>query len=208
VQDEGSQLCALACADAPVEGGDERWLDLCAGPGGKAALLGALAATQGGTLDAVERAPHRARLTEKACTGLPVTVHTADGREPGLPGGYDRVLVDVPCSGLGALRRRPEARWRRQPSDIGDLTKLQRELLLSACSLARPGGIVAYVACTPNLPETLAVAADAVRKTGAELLDARPYFRGAPHLGDGPTVQLWPHRHGTDAMFCALLRVT
>ncbi|WP_018686169.1 RsmB/NOP family class I SAM-dependent RNA methyltransferase [Actinokineospora enzanensis] len=206
VQDEGSQLCALALTRPEVDGTDSRWLDLCAGPGGKAALLGALAATDGGTLDAIEQAPHRARLVEQSTAGLPVTVHVADGRDPDLPGGYDRVLVDAPCTGLGALRRRPEARWRRRPEDVGDLTRLQRELLTSALSLVRPGGVVAYVVCSPHLPETEGVVADVVRKTGVTLLDAREAFPGVPDLGEGPYVQLWPHRHGTDAMFCALLR--
>jgi 16S rRNA (cytosine967-C5)-methyltransferase len=169
-------------------------------------LLGALAAISGARLDAVERAPHRARLVEEATEGLPVTVHVADGREPGLEPGFDRVLVDAPCSGLGALRRRPEARWRRQPSDVAELTKLQDELLASALGLARPGGVVAYVVCSPHLAETEGVLARALRRGDAEALDTREYFPGVPTAGDGPFVQLWPHRHGTDAMFCALLR--
>ncbi|GAB2967117.1 RsmB/NOP family class I SAM-dependent RNA methyltransferase [Amycolatopsis acidiphila] len=206
VQDEGSQLCAVALSRVPVEGSDERWLDLCAGPGGKAALLGALAAISGARVDAVEQAPHRARLVEKATEGLPVTVHVADGREPDLEPGYDRVLVDAPCSGLGSLRRRPESRWRRKPSDVADLTKLQSQLLASALELVRPGGVVAYVVCSPHLAETEGVAGDAARRSKAEVLDAREFFPGVPQLGDGPFVQLWPHRHGTDAMFCALLR--
>lgn len=207
VQDEGSQLCALALTRPEVAGADQRWLDLCAGPGGKTALLGALAALDGRTVDAVEKAAHRARLVEQATAGLPVTVRVADGRDSGLPSAtFDRVLVDAPCTGLGALRRRPEARWRRQPSDVGDLTRLQRELLLSALGLVRPGGVVAYVVCTPHLAETIGVVADAVRRTGARPLDARESFPGVPDLGGGPYVQLWPHRHGTDAMFCALLR--
>ena len=206
VQDEGSQLCALALTRVPVEGPDLRWLDLCAGPGGKAALLGALVGFNGGTLDAVEQAPHRARLVEQVTRDMPVTVHVADGREPGLEPGFDRVLVDAPCTGLGALRRRPESRWRRQPEDVGDLTKLQRELLTSAIDLVRPGGVVAYVVCSPHLAETEGVVADVVRRTGATQLDAREFFPGVPDLGAGPAVQLWPHRHGTDAMFCALVR--
>jgi 16S rRNA (cytosine967-C5)-methyltransferase len=207
VQDEGSQLCALAMTRPPADGSDERWLDLCAGPGGKSALLGALIGISGGTLDAVEKAPHRARLVERSTEGLPVTVHVADGRDSGLPAGaFDRVLVDAPCTGLGALRRRPEARWRRQPSDVGELTRLQRELLLAAMELVRPGGVVAYVVCSPHLAETVGVVADVARRTGATTLDAREFFPGVPDLEDGPYVQLWPHRHGTDAMFCALLR--
>ncbi|WP_158890068.1 RsmB/NOP family class I SAM-dependent RNA methyltransferase [Amycolatopsis anabasis] len=206
VQDEGSQLCAVALTKAPVEGADERWLDLCAGPGGKAALLGALAGLSGARVDAVEKAPHRARLVEKSVDGLPVTVHVADGRESGLAGGYDRVLLDAPCSGLGSLRRRPEARWRRQPSDVADLTKLQGQLLASALDLVRPGGVVAYVVCSPHLGETEGVVGEGARRAKAEVLDAREFFPGVPHLGEGPFVQLWPHRHGTDAMFCAVLR--
>ncbi|MBB3050711.1 16S rRNA (cytosine967-C5)-methyltransferase [Prauserella isguenensis] len=210
VQDEGSQLVTLAAVEAPVDGTDARWLDLCAGPGGKATLLGCLAATAEHevAVDAVEIADHRARLIEKAVDGLPVTVHRADGRDPGLEGGYDRVLVDAPCSGLGALRRRPESRWRRQQSDVADLTKLQAELLESAFRLVRPGGIVAYVVCSPHLAETEGSFTTAVRRAGAETVDARELFPGVPHLGDGPTVQLWPHRHGTDAMFCGLARAT
>lgn len=206
VQDEGSQLCARALAEVPLEGSDERWLDLCAGPGGKAALLGALASVSGAHVDAVEKAPHRARLVEHAVKGFPVTVHVADGRESGLEPGFDRVLVDAPCTGLGALRRRPEARWRRSPSDVGDLTRLQSELLASALDLTRSGGVVCYVVCSPHLAETEGVVGDAVRRTGARTLDAREYFAGVPQLGNGPYVQLWPHRHGTDAMFCALLQ--
>jgi 16S rRNA (cytosine967-C5)-methyltransferase len=155
----------------------------------------------------VEKAPHRAKLVERSVDDLPVTVHVADGRESGLPpASYDRVLVDAPCTGLGALRRRPEARWRRQPSDVGDLTRLQRELLLAALQLVRPGGLVAYVVCTPHLAETVGVVADAVRRTGATPLNAKDFFPEMPGLDDSPYVQLWPHRHGTDAMFCALLR--
>jgi 16S rRNA (cytosine967-C5)-methyltransferase len=207
VQDEGSQLCAVAVTKVPLLGeSDERWLDLCAGPGGKAALLGALAGLSGARLDAVEKAPHRARLVERATEGLPVTVHVADGREPELEPGYDRILLDAPCSGLGALRRRPEARWRRQPSDVADLSKLQGQLLSSALELVRPGGIVTYVVCSPHLAETEGVVGEGARRAKAEILDAREFFPGVPQLGEGPYVQLWPHRHGTDAMFCAVLR--
>jgi 16S rRNA (cytosine967-C5)-methyltransferase len=139
--------------------------------------------------------------------GLPVAVHTADGRDPGLPAGaFDRVLLDAPCTGLGALRRRPEARWRRQQSDVAPLARLQRELLASAANLVRPGGVVAYVTCSPHLSETAGVIAQ--RPPELELIDARPYLPGVPGLGKGPTVQLWPHRHGTDGMFLALLRRT
>ncbi|MET0237398.1 MAG: transcription antitermination factor NusB [Kibdelosporangium sp.] len=207
VQDEGSQLCALALTRPTLTGHDSRWLDLCAGPGGKAAMLGALAGLSGATLDAVEKAPHRARLVQNATEGQPVTIHVGDGRDTDFePGTFDRILVDAPCTGLGALRRRPEARWRRQQSDVGDLTKLQRELLLSAMDLVRVGGVVAYVVCSPHLSETVGVVSDVVRRAKAEQLDAREFFPGVPDLGPGPDVQLWPHLHGTDAMYCALIR--
>ncbi|HZE37290.1 MAG TPA: transcription antitermination factor NusB [Stackebrandtia sp.] len=202
VQDEGSQLVALALANAPVDGDDSRWLDLCAGPGGKTALLGSIAAQRNARVTAVEVAEHRARLVDKATRGLPVEVLAADGRtfDPGV--GFDRVLVDAPCSGVGALRRRPEARWRKRPSDVDELVVLQRELLGAALRLVRPGGVVAYVTCSPLLPETR----DIVAAADAEPIDATALFPAEMALGTGPTVQLWPHRHGTDAMFCALLR--
>ncbi|MEU1980465.1 RsmB/NOP family class I SAM-dependent RNA methyltransferase [Nocardia sp. NPDC019395] len=207
VQDEGSQLVALALTRARLHGADGgRWLDLCAGPGGKTALLGALAGIDGYRVDAVEPAGHRAELVRSATRELPVEVHIADGRDSGLTAGYDRILVDAPCTGLGALRRRPEARWRRTPADIADLVALQRELVAAAWDLVRPGGVVVYSTCSPHLPETVAVVADAVRRTGAEQLDARELLPGVTGLGHGPTAQLWPHRHGTDAMFVAALR--
>jgi 16S rRNA (cytosine967-C5)-methyltransferase len=205
VQDEGSQLVALALANAPLPGPDGRWLDLAAGPGGKAGLLGAVALGRGATVDAVEVARHRADLVRTTVAGLPVTVHTADGRDPGLPAGaFDRVLLDAPCTGLGALRRRPEARWRRTEADVAPLVGLQRELLASAERLVRPGGLIGYVTCSPHLSETAGVVAR--RHATLTVVDARPLFPGVPALGDGPTIQLWPHRHGTDGMFLALLR--
>ncbi|WP_068018679.1 RsmB/NOP family class I SAM-dependent RNA methyltransferase [Nocardia mexicana] len=207
VQDEGSQLVALTLTRAPLLGPDAgRWLDLCAGPGGKAALLGALADIDGGRVDAVEPAEHRADLVRKATAGLPVSVYVTDGRDSGLAPGYDRILVDAPCTGLGALRRRPEARWRRTPADVRELTVLQRELLGAAWDLLRPGGVIVYATCSPHLPETVAVVGDLVRRTGAEQLDTRDLLPGVTALGDGPSAQLWPHRHGTDAMFMAALR--
>ncbi|WP_084505748.1 RsmB/NOP family class I SAM-dependent RNA methyltransferase [Nocardia harenae] len=207
VQDEGSQLVALALTRAELDGPDTgRWLDLCAGPGGKANLLGALAAIDGYTVDAVERSEHRAELVRRATHDLPVRVHVADGRDSGLAPGYDRILVDAPCTGLGALRRRPEARWRRRPDDLAELTALQRELLTAACELLRPGGVVLYSTCSPHLAETVAVVGDVVRRTGALELDTPALLPGVTDVGGGPAAQLWPHRHGTDAMFLAALR--
>jgi 16S rRNA (cytosine967-C5)-methyltransferase len=202
-------------AEAPLVGEDTgRWLDLCAGPGGKATMLGALVALDGGSLDAVEQAEHRAELVRKATRELPVTVHVADGRDAPLPeGAYDRVLVDAPCTGLGALRRRPESRWRREPSDVAELTALQRELLTAALRHVRVGGVVGYVTCSPHLAETHGVLSAVLRgRKDVERLDAVEVLShvgpGVADLDEGPTVQLWPHRHGTDAMFLALLRRT
>ncbi|MGA5170896.1 MULTISPECIES: RsmB/NOP family class I SAM-dependent RNA methyltransferase [Streptomyces] len=212
VQDEGSQLVALALANAPLDGPDARWLDGCAGPGGKAALLGALAAGRGATLLASEKQPHRARLVDRALAGNPgpYQVITADGtRPPWRPGSFDRALVDVPCSGLGALRRRPEARWRRRPEDLESFGPLQRALLTEALRAVRVGGVVGYATCSPHLAETRVVVDGVLKRHGgAELIDARPLMPGVPALGDGPDVQLWPHLHGTDAMYLALLRRT
>ena len=222
VQDEGSQLMALALARTPTVGADSGVsVDLCAGPGGKAALLASLLTADGASVGeslglpepvllACEPRATRASLVAHALAGRPgaFTVR-ADGRFPPLPPGrVDRVLVDAPCTGLGALRRRPEARWRRTPADVTALAALQRQLLVSALDLVRPGGVVAYVTCSPHSGETSEVL-DAVleqRGGGVTVLDARQALPEVPDLGDGPYVQLWPHRHGTDAMFLALLR--
>ena len=205
VQDEGSQLVAAALADAPLDGPDRVWVDLCAGPGGKAALLDVLATDRGAVLLALEAQHHRARLVRRS--GV-TTVATTDSRTPPLrPGSADRVLLDAPCSGLGALRRRPEARWRRQPGDLPGLMKLQGQLLTAGVELLRPGGVLAYVTCSPHLAETVVPVGDVLRRhPELEQVDARPLLPGVPDLGDGPTVQLWPHLHGTDAMFLALVR--
>lgn len=219
VQDAGSQLVALTLADVPVDGPERRWLDLCAGPGGKAGLLAALALRRGIALDANEVSPHRAALVEQAlapvvAAGGEVSVRVGDGRDLGeeRPDSYDRVLVDAPCTGLGALRRRPEARWRRSPSDLATLGPLQRGLLAAALRTVRPGGVVAYATCSPHLAETELVVRDVLRgTTGVVLEDVRELVRdrrgeALPGTGPGPWAQLWPHRHGTDGMFLALLR--
>lgn len=223
VQDEGSQLVAMAFADAPVEGEDSRWLDLCSGPGGKAALGAALAAQRGALLVAGESQPHRAGLVRRALRAAPgdpggpgglvpgaAGVVVADGtRAPFRPGSFDRVLVDAPCTGLGALRRRPEARWARRPDDLLGLVMLQRSLVSSALRLVRPGGIVLYATCSPVLAETAEIVwAIEQEQPGARLEDLTGVLPDVPDCG-GPrpgTIQLWPHRHGTDAMFMALFR--
>ena len=252
-QDAGSQLVARALAAAPLDGEDGRWLDLCAGPGGKAALLGALAQRHGAELVANESAPHRAELVRTSLRPLDparYAVLTGDGRRiretlaaaEQLPEQtslaveafgesgeiFDRVLVDAPCTGLGALRRRPEARWRKQPADVAELLELQTQLGRAAIEVTRPGGVIAYVTCSPHAAETQNVLADLLETGQVQLLDTAAITRDAalPHALDGEkdpgltapdlapaegqdrasTVQLWPHVHGTDAMFLALLR--
>jgi 16S rRNA (cytosine967-C5)-methyltransferase len=212
VQDEASQLAAAALARVSVEGPDGSWLDVCAGPGGKARLLAGLAATASARLLAAEVREHRARLVKSAVapTGSGGVV-VADGtRAPWRPGGFDRVVADVPCSGLGSLRRRPEARWRRTPADILGIGALQRGLLRSALDAARPGGVVAYVTCSPHPAETQDVIGDVLADRGdVEVLDAPAVLAEVPQLRcgtDGRYAQFWPHRHGTDAIFLGLLR--
>lgn len=218
VQDEGSQLAALALTRAvPVRAG-ERWLDLCAGPGGKTAVLAAEALGHGAALEANEVSAARASLVRQAIAGVPldVPVSEEDGRTRPGEGAYDRILVDAPCTGLGALRRRPEARWRKSPADVPELTQLQGELLTAAIGGLRPGGIVAYVTCSPHLAETAGVVGEVRREFGESIeeLDAREVLRdlsgsdpqlSAPDDGSG-RAQLWPHRHNTDAMSITLLR--
>jgi 16S rRNA (cytosine967-C5)-methyltransferase len=265
VQDEGSQLAAIALTRAQLAGpGDnkpERWLDMCAGPGGKARLLAGLAAGAGATLVAAELHPHRAALVAAALdraagpplaqagsvapsradtapgqsgntaairkgdartvrmagaatarsVSVPHMVLVADGTRPPWPDGtFDRILLDVPCSGLGALRRRPEARWRKSPADLKDLTALQRDLLRSALAAVRPGGVVGYVTCSPVPAETSDVVTEVVASLpGTEILNA-PQLLAVPGsaAADPRFAQLWPHRHHTDAIFIALLRRT
>jgi 16S rRNA (cytosine967-C5)-methyltransferase len=219
-QDEASQLAAIALTRVAISGRDSRWLDLCAGPGGKARLLAGLAARSGARLLAAELRPHRARLVQSALSGWPsgdqpsspAGVVVADGRRPAWAAGtFDRVIADVPCSGLGALRRRPEARWRRSPQTVTGLHGLQRRLLDTALESVRPGGVVAFVTCTPHLDETRGVLADLLAgRDDVEVLDAPGALAEVPGLAcpdpDRRYAQFWPHRHGTDAIFIALLR--
>ena len=225
VQDEASQLAALALARADVAGderslGGGRWLDLCAGPGGKARLLAGLARSRGARLLAADVRPHRARLLAgrlppagaDGAAGAFAAVVAADGTVPAWRAGtFGRVLADVPCSGLGALRRRPEARWRRSPEDVAGLGPLQRALLAAALDSAAPGGVVAYVTCSPHLAETRDVVTDVLAgRDDVGVLDAPGVLPEVPGLRCpepyGAFAQFWPHRHGTDAIFLALLR--
>lgn len=211
VQDEGSQLVAWALSKVAMPDGP--WLDLCAGPGGKAALLAGLAREQGRWLLAAEKTPHRATLAANSLAaysgdeaGDP-TVVVADGLQPAWRAGvFAAVLADVPCTGLGALRRRPEARWRRTAESLKELVLLQRRLLDAALDAAMPGGVVAYVTCSPHRAETVGVVENVLaERDDASVLDCAEYL-DVPQAAVGKFAQLWPHRHGTDAMFLALLR--
>ncbi len=214
VQDEGSQLAALALSRArPIVPG-ERWLDVCAGPGGKAALLAAEAAAGGATLVANELVPARAELVRNALAVFDPSpeVWELDGTTVGasFPAFFDRILLDAPCTGLGALRRRPEARWRKQPSDVAGLGVLQAKLLASALGALKPGGVVAYVTCSPHAAETKSIVASVLRKMDdVERLDTPAVLQSIVKtpldLPAASHAQLWPHRHGTDAMFIQLL---
>jgi 16S rRNA (cytosine967-C5)-methyltransferase len=216
VQDEASQLAALALTRIGLSGEDRLWLDLCAGPGGKARLLSSLAAAHGARLVASDVRPHRAQRVLEALRragGEDPGVIVADGRQvPWSPGTFDRVLADVPCSGLGSLRRRPEARWRKTPAGVAELAGLQRDLLNAAIDSVRPGGVVAYVTCSPHLAETrdvvTAVAQSRDDIIPLTILDAPAVLPEVPALRSPESrfAQFWPHRHGTDAIFLALLR--
>jgi len=214
VQDEGSQLAALALSRARPIQPKEQWLDMCAGPGGKAALLTAEALQGGAIMTANELVPARAQLVRNALAVFenPPEVWEEDGTTIGdrYPNAFDRILLDAPCTGLGALRRRPEARWRKVPRDVAQLSGLQAALLTSALKALKPGGILAYVTCSPHLAETKVIVEGALRKwPTVTRLDTKAVLDSVTanplDLPDSESVQLWPHRHGTDAMFIQLL---
>lgn len=199
IQDEGSQILAITFAKAAAH--SEPWLDLCAGPGGKAALLSYLAEE---VFYANEISPARAALVKQVVKPTS-TVSIGDGRE--ISTNARAILADVPCTGLGALRRRPEVRWRRSPDDLPALTKLQYELASHAISILPTGGIFAYATCSPHMAETRAQCATFEKKLSVEKIEVDSYL--PENLRDASVngyMQLWPHRHGTDAMFLALYR--
>ena len=216
VEDEGSQLAALtlACAPLPVPMHEDRWLDLCAGPGGKTAILASIARQRGITVTANEISAHRADLVRQNIRQLRETITqiiVRDGRDysPEKDGLFDRILVDAPCSGLGVLRRRPEARWTKTEEDVYELTLLQQQLLETAITLLKPGGLLAYVTCSPVLEETVTVV-DSVCHCHQQIErydTVQALHRVCPHIpvashGD---VQLFTEPHHTDMMFISLL---
>lgn len=204
-QDLGSQWVAEAVG--PQQG--ERVLDLCAAPGGKATAM----AQAGAHVVAADVRAQRAELIasnvlsiadeNKRTTGGKVSVVIADGRRPPWPNGtFDRVLVDAPCSGLGVLRRRPDARWRVQPDDADRLASLQRELLSASIGLLKSGGTLVYSVCTLTKTETLDT--DDWLATTYPKLEPLPALN-SPWRAHGRGSLLLPQSEGTDGMFCLRL---
>jgi len=187
--------------------GGSSWLDLCAGPGGKAALLSGIARERGISFTANEVSSVRADLVRQVVNGD--TVMVADGREIGnRPEKYDAILIDAPCTGLGALRRRPEVRWRRTLRDLRELTQLQRELIQSAISALNVGGVLGYATCSPHLAETSIQVSDLKKKfSNLDQIDITPLLPEnlAGSVRD-EAMSLWTHRVGTDAMYLALFK--
>ena len=202
VQDEGSQLVATIFASFA---GGRKWLDLCAGPGGKAALLAAIARERSIEFTANEISVPRAELVKRVVHGARVWV--GDGRDIASHNEkFDAILIDAPCTGLGALRRRPEVRWRRNLQDLRELTALQRELIESAICVLEPGAVLGYATCSPHLAETTVQVNDILKKhPELELLDATAHLpKGLQDASRGGAMSLWTHKHGTDAMFLAV----
>jgi 16S rRNA (cytosine967-C5)-methyltransferase len=206
VQDEGSQLVADVFAQASRD--QSSWLDLCAGPGGKAALLSAIAKSENIDFSANEISDVRAKLVRQVVHGANVT--SIDAREINSLGKtYGAILADVPCTGLGALRRRPEVRWRRTVADLKSLVVLQSEIIDSAIQVLEPGGIFGYATCSPHLSETRIAVSEALKRhPQMEAIDVSPYLHtdlrnSAVSRGN---MTLWTHLHNTDAMFLSVMR--
>jgi 16S rRNA (cytosine967-C5)-methyltransferase len=190
-QSRGSQVAGLAVGSRP----GERVLDLCAAPGGKATQLA-------GEVVAVEKHPGRARELEENCRRLGatnVTVVNADALElPSELTGFDRALVDAPCSGLGVLANRPDLRWRARP-----LPELQLALLRAAAERVRPGGTIVYSVCTMNADENEAV----VDASGLEVEPLGDEWRAFSHPRRPEFLLTLPHVHATSGFFVARLRL-
>ncbi|CAN2198909.1 Sun tRNA and rRNA cytosine-C5-methylases [Candidatus Nanopelagicaceae bacterium] len=205
VQDEGSQLVADIFARATSDA--QATLDLCAGPGGKAALLSHIVALSERDFVANEISEPRAKLVKNVIGKFGVIV--GDGREIATHGRtFDAILADVPCTGLGALRRRPEVRWRRTIKDLAPLLQLQLELSDAAISVLNVGGIFGYATCSPHFAETTGQVKQILKKhPELELIDIDAYLPSnlESAIRDG-ALSLWGHKHGTDSMFLALFK--
>jgi 16S rRNA (cytosine967-C5)-methyltransferase len=198
VQDQASSFVVSALGARP----GERVVDVCAGPGGKAGHL-ACVVSPGGVTVAADVSPIRAALVRAHVGRLRVSAHVLvqDARRPALRGGFARVLVDAPCSGLGAARRRPELLWRPRAEGPSALGRLQLEIAAASADLLAPNGRLVYSVCTFPRAETDEVC-DALLRARPDLV---PETINGPD-GPGERVRLWPHRHGTDAMFVAAFR--
>lgn len=198
VQDEASSFVVRALDPQP----GERVLDACAGPGGKTAHLACLLGAEGTTV-AGDLSPARAGLVRSQAERLGARVHVLvqDARRPALRGPFDRVLVDAPCSGMGSARRRPELLWRPRREELSHLARLQVAIASAAADLLAPGGHLVYSVCTFPRAETDA-ACDAILRHRPDL---EPADIAGPD-GAAPRARLWPHVHGTDAMFVAAFR--
>ena len=209
IQDQGSYLVAQALALAPTTylkspKTEPLWLDMCAGPGGKAALLSRWAHQKQTRFLAMEISEHRATLMKRMTSEIVVADST---RPPIAPESVEKILLDAPCSGLGALRRRPDARLRKSPEELPGLVEIQRQLLDSAAALLAVGGVMAYITCSPVVGETIGNIQWFIETHPAiELIDARPYLPAGMELGERLDVQLWPGVHHTDAMYVALVQ--
>ena len=186
-----------------------KWLDLCAGPGGKAAYLFYYLRSLEPHVSflANEPVPHRAELVKRVIGNEVVVSH--DGRESALFNEtYDRILVDAPCTGLGALRRRPEARWRKKITDLKELVSLQHDLLECSYKLLNAGGVLAYVTCSPHISETKAQVANFLADHADMKILNIESLPNANKSGINPdgTVQLWTHLNQSDSMFIAFLK--
>jgi 16S rRNA (cytosine967-C5)-methyltransferase len=203
VQDEGSQLVAQIFSDATIHA--KHTLDLCAGPGGKAALLSHICDVSGRDFVANEISEARANLVKKVIGKFPVIV--GDAREISNSNQrFEAILADVPCTGLGALRRRPEVRWRRTLKDLAPLLQLQSEIVEGALSVLEPGGVFGYATCSPHFAETSAqTQAILKRHPELELIDISQYLpQGLENCIRGGALSLWGHLHNTDSMYLAL----
>ena len=210
IQDMGSQLIAEIFFGTRDESA-KSWLDLCAGPGGKAALLNNLLAEKypDAKFTANEPSEHRAELVARVVPKNKIV--SLDGRNHSEFGeSFDRILIDAPCSGLGALRRRPEARWRRSLNDLKDLLPLQRDLIDSAFEMLNVGGVIGFATCSPLLAETKGQILDALhRHRKLELLNISDFSpSGSLGVQSDGTLQLWTHLQECDSMFLALLKRT
>jgi 16S rRNA (cytosine967-C5)-methyltransferase len=199
-QSRASMLPALALDPRP----GERILDLCAAPGAKATHIAALAQNRLEVV-CVELRPARAAALRALARrlGARLTVIEGDGRSVALPGPFDAALVDPPCTGLGVLSARPDARWRRSEGDIPGLLRLQGELLARAMGAVRPGGRVVYSTCT-LLPEENEGIVAGVAGACDDLSLRFPEFR---HPSLPGALRTLPGRHGTDGFFIARVRV-